>query len=91
MLEDAGVDFVELSVGTLERVGHEWTQDITLERGGFFLESAELIVPQVGRASAERRTNVFVTDGLRANSAMASVPRRWTLSALLDQQPKPNN
>ncbi len=70
VLQDVGIDFVELSGGTLEKVGHEWTKETTLRREAFFLRFAELIVPQLGKTSAERRTKVFVTGGLRSASAM---------------------
>lgn len=72
MLQDVGVDFVELSGGTMEKIGHEWTKDTTLKREAFFLKFAELIVPQLGEASADRCTKVFITGGLRTASAMAS-------------------
>ena len=66
-LQDVGVDFVELSGGTLEKVGHEWTKETTLRREAFFLKFAEMIVPQLGSA---RTTKVFVTGGLRSVAAM---------------------
>jgi 2,4-dienoyl-CoA reductase-like NADH-dependent reductase (Old Yellow Enzyme family) len=71
VLQNIGVDFVELSGGTLEKTGHEWTKETTVKREAFFLKFAELIVPQLGRTSVERRTKVFITDGLRTVSAMA--------------------
>ncbi len=68
---EVGMDFVELSGGTLERVGHEWTKDTTTRREAFFLKFAELIVPQLGQTAAERHTKVFLTGGLRTASAMS--------------------
>lgn len=70
-LQDVGIDFVELSGGTLEKVGHEWTKETTLKREAFFLKFAELIVPQLGKTAEERRTKVFITGGLRTAGAMA--------------------
>lgn len=67
-LQDVGMDFVELSGGTLEKIGHEWTKDTTQEREAFFLKFAEMIVPQMGKTAAERRTKVFITCGLRTIS-----------------------
>jgi len=70
VLQDIGIDFVELSGGTLEKVGHEWTKETTVNREAFFLKFAELIVPQLGDTSVERRTKVFITGGLRTVGAM---------------------
>lgn len=70
VLQDIGVDFVELSGGTLEKIGHEWTKETTVKREAFFLRFAELIVPQLGKTTVQRRTKVFITGGLRTVSAM---------------------
>lgn len=69
--DEVGMDFVELSGGTFEKVGHEWTKDTTIKREAFFLRFAEMIVPQLGKTAAERRTKVFITGGLRTVDAMA--------------------
>ncbi|KAM0263359.1 hypothetical protein ACHAQJ_001215 [Trichoderma viride] len=68
--DEVGMDFVELSGGTLERVGHEWTKETTMKREAFFLRFAELIVPQLGKTAVERQTKVFITGGLRTTDAM---------------------
>ncbi|KUJ21404.1 NADH oxidase [Mollisia scopiformis] len=65
--DDVGLDFVELSGGTYEHVGLEWTKESTRQREAFFLEFAEMIVPVLG---AERKTKVFITGGLRSVGAM---------------------
>ena len=65
--DEIGMDFVELSGGTLEKIGHEWTKETTLKREAFFLKFAKLIVPQLGK---DRRTKVFITGGLRTTGAM---------------------
>ncbi|KAL7952313.1 hypothetical protein V8C34DRAFT_299602 [Trichoderma compactum] len=57
--DEVGMYFVELSGGTLEKVGHEWTKETTINREAFFLRFAELIVPHLGKTAAERRTKVF--------------------------------
>lgn len=69
--DEVGMDFVELSGGTMEKVGHEWTKDTTIKREAFFLKFAAMIVPQLGKTAAERRTKVFITGGLRTAAAMA--------------------
>jgi hypothetical protein len=70
--DEVEMDFVELSGGTLEKVGHEWTKETTIKREAFFLRFAELIVPQLGKTAAERHTKVFITGGLRTIDAMAA-------------------
>jgi len=70
VLQDVvGMDFVELSGGTYEHQGLEWTKDSTREREAFFLEFAEMIVPVLG-TEEERKTKVFITGGLRSTVAM---------------------
>ncbi|RFU80371.1 nadh oxidase [Trichoderma arundinaceum] len=69
--DEIGMDFVELSGGTMEKVGHEWTKETTMKREAFFLRFAELIVPQLGKTAADRRTKVFIAGGLRTTNAMA--------------------
>lgn len=70
-LQDVHVDFVELSGGTLEKIGHEWTKETTQKREAFFLKFAQTIVPRLGSNSAHRRTKVFLTGGLRTIDAMS--------------------
>lgn len=70
-LQDVRVDFVELSGGTLEKIGHEWTKETTQEREAFFLKFAQTIVPQLGSDATHRRTKVFLTGGLRTIDAMS--------------------
>ncbi|KAL6903849.1 hypothetical protein GGI43DRAFT_432556 [Trichoderma evansii] len=69
--DEVGMDFIELSGGTLEKVGHEWTKETTIKREAFFLRFAELIIPHLGKTALERRTKVFITGGLRTINAMA--------------------
>lgn len=69
-LQDVEMDFVELSGGTLEKIGHEWTKETTQKREAFFLKFAEMIVPQMGTASGQRRTKIFTTGGLRTTGAI---------------------
>lgn len=68
--DEAGMDFVELSGGTLEKVGHEWTKDTTVKREAFFIKFAQMIVPSLGEDPSARRTKVFITGGLRTVGAM---------------------
>ncbi|KAE9370033.1 NADH oxidase [Stipitochalara longipes BDJ] len=63
------MDFVELSGGTYEHFGLEWTKESTREREAFFLEFAEMIVPVLG-TEEQRKTKVFITGGLRSVGAM---------------------
>jgi 2,4-dienoyl-CoA reductase-like NADH-dependent reductase (Old Yellow Enzyme family) len=70
VLQDIGVDFVELSGGSLEKIGHEWTKETTQKREAFFLKFAEMIVPQMGKTCDSRKTKVFITGGLRTAGAI---------------------
>lgn len=70
-LQDVQIDFVELSGGNLEKIGHEWTKETTKKRDAFFLKFAETIVPQMGETAADRRTKVFINGGLRTAGAIA--------------------
>lgn len=70
-LQDAGVDYLELSGGTAEDLGFERKKESTQAREAFFLEFAELIAPALGPADA-RRTKVFISGGLRSAGAMAA-------------------
>lgn len=72
--DEIGLDFVELSGGTYEHLGLQWTKDSTREREAFFLEFAEMIVPVLGREE-ERKTKVFITGGLRSVGAMVKALR----------------
>jgi 2,4-dienoyl-CoA reductase-like NADH-dependent reductase (Old Yellow Enzyme family) len=72
--DDIGLDFVELSGGTYEHLGLQWTKDSTREREAFFLEFAEMIVPVLGKEE-ERKTKVFITGGLRSVGAMVKALR----------------
>jgi 2,4-dienoyl-CoA reductase-like NADH-dependent reductase (Old Yellow Enzyme family) len=67
--EEVRLDFVELSGGTYEHLGLEWSKDSTRQREAFFLEFAEMIVPVLG-TEKERKTKVFITGGLRSVGAM---------------------
>ncbi|KAM6522989.1 hypothetical protein FALCPG4_012595 [Fusarium falciforme] len=65
--DDVGFDFVELSGGTYEKIGHNWAKESTSRREGFFLKFAESIVPALGE---ERKTKVYLTGGLRTVDSM---------------------
>lgn len=54
----------------MEKVGHEWTKDTTLESEAFFTKFAKLIVPRLGSTAEARRTKAFITGGLRTTAAM---------------------
>ncbi|ROV88654.1 hypothetical protein VMCG_10302 [Cytospora schulzeri] len=68
-LQDAGVDYVELSGGTYEDMGMDHKRQSTRRREAFFLDFAEKIVPALGPAD-QRRTKVFITGGLRTAGGM---------------------
>lgn len=70
-LQGAGVDYLELSGGTVEDFGLERKKDSTQAREAFFLEFAELVVPALGPVDG-RRTKVFISGGLRSAGAMAA-------------------
>ncbi|KAI0421487.1 NADH:flavin oxidoreductase/NADH oxidase [Xylaria grammica] len=63
-LEKHSMDFVELSGGTYQQLGFEHKRDSTKKREAFFIEFAEMIVPQL------KKTKVYVTGGLRTAAAM---------------------
>lgn len=63
-LEKHRVDFVELSGGTYEGFAFEHKRESTKRREAFFIEFAEMIVPQL------KHTKIYVTGGLRTAAAM---------------------
>ncbi|KAI0469103.1 NADH:flavin oxidoreductase/NADH oxidase [Xylaria cf. heliscus] len=63
-LEKHRVDFVELSGGTYQDLAFEHKRESTKKREAFFIEFAEMIVPQL------KATKVYVTGGLRTAAAM---------------------
>ncbi|KAI0548675.1 NADH:flavin oxidoreductase/NADH oxidase [Xylaria curta] len=63
-LEKHRFDFVELSGGTYQEMAFEHKRESTKKREAFFIEFAEMIVPQL------KRTKVYVTGGLRTAAAM---------------------
>jgi 2,4-dienoyl-CoA reductase-like NADH-dependent reductase (Old Yellow Enzyme family) len=68
--DEVGLDFIELSGGTYEKLlgNHMYEKESTRQREAFFLEFAEqLIVPALGR---ERKTKVYITGGFRTAGAM---------------------
>jgi 2,4-dienoyl-CoA reductase-like NADH-dependent reductase (Old Yellow Enzyme family) len=67
ILEKMGVDFVELSGGTAEELGLQWTKDSTRRREAFFLEFAKAITDALGPAS---KLKVYLTGGFRSAEAM---------------------
>ncbi|KAI0391954.1 NADH:flavin oxidoreductase/NADH oxidase [Xylariaceae sp. FL0594] len=63
-LEKHRMDFVELSGGTYQELGFTHKRESTRRREAFFIEFAEMIVPQL------KKTKVYVTGGLRTAAAM---------------------
>ncbi len=64
-LEQAGVDFVEVSGGTFEGRAFEHKKESTKAREAYFIEWAEMIRPYL------KKTKVYVTGGFRTGSGMA--------------------
>ncbi|KJH52898.1 oxidoreductase, FAD/FMN-binding protein [Dictyocaulus viviparus] len=64
IMEKCGFDFVELSGGTIERIGFQHMRDSTRKREAFFLEYAEKIRPVF------EKTIVYLTGGFRTAPAM---------------------
>ncbi|BFZ57234.1 NADH-dependent flavin oxidoreductase [Savitreella phatthalungensis] len=62
-LEQAGVDFIELSGGTYEQLGFK-KRESTVKREAYFLDFANMIRPKL------QKTKVFVTGGFRSGRAM---------------------
>ncbi|KAK5701287.1 hypothetical protein LTR17_022744 [Elasticomyces elasticus] len=65
-LEEAGVDFVDLSGGTFEGRAFEHKKESTKARESYFIEFAEMIRPLL------KKTKVYVTGGFRTASGMSS-------------------
>jgi 2,4-dienoyl-CoA reductase-like NADH-dependent reductase (Old Yellow Enzyme family) len=63
-LEEAGVDFVDLSGGTFEARAFEHKKESTKAREAYFIEFAEMIRPLL------KKTKVFVTGGFRSAAGM---------------------
>lgn len=63
-LEEARVDFVDLSGGTFEGRAFHHVKESTRKREAYFIEFAELIRPLLSK------TKVYVTGGLRTSSGM---------------------
>ncbi|KUI63070.1 NADH oxidase [Cytospora mali] len=70
-LQDAGVEFLELSGGTYEEMGMDRTRESTRRREAFFLDFAEKIVPALGPAD-RRKTKVYITGGMRTASGLVA-------------------
>jgi 2,4-dienoyl-CoA reductase-like NADH-dependent reductase (Old Yellow Enzyme family) len=64
-LERNGFDFVELSGGTYEAGGMYHRKESTKKREAFFLDFADIIVPEL------KKTKVYVTGGFRTTDGMA--------------------
>lgn len=65
-LEEARVDFLDLSGGTFEGRAFEHKKESTRARESYFIEFAEMIRPLL------KQTKVYVTGGLRTAAGMAS-------------------
>ncbi|KAL7813689.1 hypothetical protein V8C44DRAFT_357478 [Trichoderma aethiopicum] len=63
-LEKSGFDWVELSGGTYESLAFEHKRETTIKREAFFIEFAEMIVPEL------KKTKAYVTGGLRTAAGM---------------------
>jgi 2,4-dienoyl-CoA reductase-like NADH-dependent reductase (Old Yellow Enzyme family) len=63
-LEEAKVDFVDLSGGTFESRAFEHKKASTVAREAYFIEFAEMIRPRL------KQTKVYVTGGLRTAAGM---------------------
>ncbi|ORY69600.1 uncharacterized protein BCR38DRAFT_419545 [Pseudomassariella vexata] len=63
-LERHGLDFVELSGGTYEAIAFSHKRESSRKREAYFLEFADMIVPEL------KRTKAYVTGGLRTVSGM---------------------
>jgi 2,4-dienoyl-CoA reductase-like NADH-dependent reductase (Old Yellow Enzyme family) len=68
-LEEAGIDFLDLSGGTFERRAFEHKKESTKAREAYFIEFAEAIRPML------KKTVLYVTEGFRTASSMASAIR----------------
>ncbi|KAH7066117.1 hypothetical protein BKA63DRAFT_607955 [Paraphoma chrysanthemicola] len=68
-LEDAGIDFLDLSGGTFEGRAFEHKKESTKKREAYFIEFAEQIRPML------KKTVLYVTGGFRTASGMASAVR----------------
>lgn len=64
-LENNGFDFVELSGGTYEEGAFLHKRESTKKREAFFIEFAEMIIPEL------KKTKAYVTGGLRTADGMA--------------------
>lgn len=64
-LEEARVDFVDLSGGTFEGRAFHHVKESTKKREAYFIEFAEMIRPLL------KKTKVYVTGGLRSASGMS--------------------
>ncbi|TVY92147.1 NADH-dependent flavin oxidoreductase, partial [Lachnellula willkommii] len=65
-LQEAEVDFVELSGGTYEELEFSHKRESTIKREAFFFEFAKLITP----ALDEKKTLVYLTGGFRSSKGM---------------------
>ncbi|PHH92924.1 hypothetical protein CDD83_3414 [Cordyceps sp. RAO-2017] len=63
-LEKSGFDFVELSGGTYEEFRFQHERESTRKREAFFLEFADIVIPQL------KKTKAYVTGGLRTAQGM---------------------
>jgi 2,4-dienoyl-CoA reductase-like NADH-dependent reductase (Old Yellow Enzyme family) len=68
-LEEAGIDFLDLSGGTFEGRAFEHKKESTKAREAYFIEFAEAIRPML------KKTVLYVTGGFRTASGMASAIR----------------
>ena len=68
-MEQAGVDFVDLSGGTFEGRAFEHKKESTIKRESYFIEFAEMISPLL------KKTKVYITGGFRTASGMAQALR----------------
>lgn len=63
-LEKHNFDWVELSGGTYEVLAFEHRRESTKKREAFFIEFAEMVIPEL------KKTKAYITGGLRTTAGM---------------------
>ena len=76
MLEEARVDFVDLSGGTFEARAFEHKKESTKKREAYFIEFAEQLRPLL------KKTKVYVTGGFRTASGMVQAVEQGALDGV---------
>ncbi|KAL7941326.1 hypothetical protein V8C42DRAFT_360944 [Trichoderma barbatum] len=63
-LEKNNFDWVELSGGTYEALAFEHKRESTIKREAYFIEFAEMVIPEL------KKTKAYITGGLRTTAGM---------------------